>query len=218
LLVGDCWKKVVDDHRHVADPPVLPLCRQSVEGEQGRDDADGLAGGQRLGATEQPKLAFEVQPVAGLDLDRRHPALHQRIETHRGGSQKLRLGRFAGALHSRGDPAARFGDFLIAGAGAAHRMLVGAVAAEDKVRVAVDQAGRHPRASERKDFAGAIAGKIGPGPHPDDPAVLDSDGAVFDYPERIAGRRLHGRDMAIGEETVPHGFALREEGLLGQKP
>ena len=47
---------------------------------------------------------------------------------------------------------------------------------------------------------------------------LEAENAMLRHQLNVLRRRLHGRDMAIGKETVPHGFALREEGLLGQKP
>ena len=59
-------------------------------------------------------------------------------------------------------------------------MLGGAGAAEDEMRVAVDQAGRDPGAAERHDFLGAEAGQFGALADAQDAAVLDADGGVAD--------------------------------------
>ena len=83
-------------------------------------------------------------------------------------------------------------------------MLVGAGAAEDEMGVAVDQAGRDPGAAERDDFLRAEAGELGALADADDLAVGDADRAIVDQAERIAGARLHGRDIAVDEQPVPH--------------
>jgi hypothetical protein len=87
--------------------------------------------------------------------------------------------------------------------------LVGAVAAEDEVGVAIDQPRRHPGAAERLDLLGPIAGELGALADADDPAVLDSDRAVLDRTERARHGRIHRCDMAVGEQAVPHGSLVR---------
>ena len=84
-------------------------------------------------------------------------------------------------------------------------MLVGAVAAEHQMRVAVDQTGRHPGAAERHHFGCLEAGELGTLADPDHLAVLDADRAVADDSEGITGGRVHGRDVAVDQEAVPHG-------------
>ena len=83
-------------------------------------------------------------------------------------------------------------------------MLVGAVAAEHEVRVAVDQAGRDPGAVEGIDLLCAGAGELGALADANDPAVGDADRAIVDDSERIARPRLERRDPAVDEEAVPH--------------
>ena len=75
--------------------------------------------------------------------------------------EQLVVGGGFGLGDGRGDPAAGFRDFLIARARAAHGVLVGAGAAEDEVRVAVDQARSDPRSAQRIDVFGAITGEFG---------------------------------------------------------
>ena len=84
-------------------------------------------------------------------------------------------------------------------------MFGGARAAEDEMRVAVDQAGRHPGAAQRHHLLGAEAGQFGALADAQDAAVLDGDGGVADDAERpLARPRLHGREMAVDEQAVPH--------------
>ena len=166
--------------------------------------AHRLAVAERLGGVEQPHFRARVHAVAGLDLDRRAAAGHQRVEAAAGAVDQLgRRGRL-GLGDRRGDPAAGLGDFLIGRAGAAHRMLVGAGAAEHEMGVAIDQARRDPGAAERNDLLRAEAGELGALADADDLAVLDPDRAIGDGPERIAAHRKHGRDMAVDEQAVPH--------------
>ena len=120
-----------------------------VKREQGRNDAHRLALAELAGELQQPQLALRIEAVAGLDLDRRAAAAHQRVQAAAALVEQLLVGRRGGALDRRGDAAAGLGNLLIARAGAAHRMLVGARAAEHEVRVAVDQARRDPGAAER---------------------------------------------------------------------
>ena len=131
--------------------------------------------------------------------------------------EQLVLGGRGGPRDGRRNAAAGLGDLLVAGAGAAHRMLVGARAAEDQVRVAVDQAGRDPGAPERIDVLRAKAGELGALADADDLAVGDADRAVLDDAERVARARLQGRDIAVDEQPVPHApWALGERVASGQ--
>ena len=59
-------------------------------------------------------------------------------------------------------------------------MFVGARAAEDEMRVAVDQARRDPRAAERVDLLRAEAGELGALADANDLAVGDPDRAILD--------------------------------------
>jgi len=83
-------------------------------------------------------------------------------------------------------------------------MLVGAVAAEHEVRVAIDEPGSHPRAFERHDFGGAEARELGPLADSDHLAVLDADRGVGDGAQWVAGNGFHRRDIAVDEKAVPH--------------
>jgi hypothetical protein len=60
------------------------------------------------------------------------------VKAAAGTFQQLGRGGHARAFDRRSDPAASPRDFLVSGARAAHRMLIGAGAAEDEVGVAID--------------------------------------------------------------------------------
>ncbi len=101
-------------------------------------------------------------------------------------------------------PPPALGDFLISGAGTAHGMFVGAGAAEDQVGVAIDQPGRDPGAAAGRDFLCPEPGQLGALADPDDLAVGDADCGIGEQAQRIARRRDHRRDMAVGQKAVPH--------------
>jgi len=76
-------------------------------------------------------------------------------------------------------------------------MLISARAAEHEMGVAVDQAGRDPGAAERVDVLRPKAGELGALSDADDLAVLNSDRAILDQPERVARFLFKGRDIAV---------------------
>ena len=170
-----------------------------MEREQGRDDAHRFVLAELSGDLQQPELALGIEAVARLDLDRRAAAGHQRVQAAAALVEQLLVGCGGGALDRRGDAAAGLGDLLVGRAGAAHRMLVGARAAEDEMGVAVDQARRHPGAAERDHVLRAEARKLSALSDAQDLAVGDRDRAIVDQPERIARRRLERRDPAVDE-------------------
>ena len=55
------------------------------------------------------------------------------------------------------------------------------------------------------DFLGPEPGQLGALADADDPAVVDADRGVGEQAQRIARLRDHRRDMAVGDEAVPHG-------------
>src|SRR4051812_25935199 len=117
-------------------------------------------------------------------------------------------------LDRRGNATAGFRDLFIGRAGSAHRVLVGAIAAEHEVGVAVDQTRGDPGATERVDPAGAIAGELGALADTDDLAVGYADRAVLDDAHRAT---LERRDVAVDEQPVPHLRRLRRALLLASK-
>ena len=164
--------QLVGDHRDIILAAILILRRKRVEREQGRYDPHRLARGECRGASQQAKLDLEVERIARLDLDRGTPPFISASSRSAAVASSSIVGRRLRRLHRRGDAAAGPGDLLIGRAGAAHRMLVGAGAAENQMRVAVDEARRDPGAAERNHFPGAESGELGALADADDAAVL----------------------------------------------
>ena len=209
--------QLVDDLADIMGAAVALVGGQRVEREQGGNDPHRFALTKLTGDPEQPQLALRVETIAGLDLDGRAAAAHQRVQAAPALLKQLVVGCAGGALHGRGDAAARLGDLLVGRAGAAHRMLVGAGAAEDEVRVAVDQAGRDPGAAERDDLLRAKARKLGALADADDLAVGNPDRAILDQAERIA-RRAPRRSRSCSRRAAgPTCSSLRRALLLRSK-
>src|SRR5437763_15534910 len=103
-----------------------------MESEQRRDDADRLTLAKRARDLEEAELARGVEAVAGLDFDRRAAAGHQCVQAAATLLDQLVVGGSRCSRDGGGDSAASARDLLIAGTGAAHRMFVGARAAEDE--------------------------------------------------------------------------------------
>ena len=141
--------------------------------------AQPARGAQRL------RLVVEVEPVAGLDLDRRDAFGDQRIEARQRLPHQLVLARRAQRLDGRDDAAAGPRHLFVGGAGQPHLELVGAVAGMDEMGVAVDQAGRDPAAVAVDDLGagGSGRGKLGFRAGIDDPAAARGDRAVLDDAE-----------------------------------
>ena len=83
--------------------------------------------------------------------------------------------------------------------------------------VAVDQPRRHPGAVQRLDPLRLIAGELGAPADADDAPVLDADRAILDRAERAVDRRVHGGDVAVDEQPVPHGSPSIASSLYGQR-
>src|SRR5205085_6011383 len=183
---------------------------------QGRFDADGLAFPKRFRGAEHLQLGLDVEPVAGFDLQCGDAAPDQRPQPRpRGFDQFLKAGR-AGGLHRGGDAAARPRDLFIARAFQPLLEFAGTIAAEDEMGVAVDQARRNPGAVQRLDALRLEAGELGPPADADDPPVLDADCAIFDRAERARHGRIHGGEVAVDEQAVPHGSLSRASWGYGQ--
>src|SRR4029078_8600653 len=124
-------------------------------------------------------------------------ARHQSVQPRAALRHELLVRRGLGPRKRRCNPASGLGDRLAGRAGAAHRMLVGAIAPEYQVSVAVDQARSHPGAVERVYLPGASAGELGALADAHDSAVGDPDRAIVDDSKRVAGARLERRDAAV---------------------
>ena len=142
----------------------------------------GRSSPSRRAALQRFRLVFEVEPVAGLDLDRGDAFGDQRVEARQRLRDEIVLARRPQRLDRRDDAAAGLRHLLIGRAGQPHLEFVGAVAGMDQMRVAVDQAGRDPAAFAVDDFgaAGRRGRHIRFRTGKDDPAVPRDDRAVLD--------------------------------------
>ena len=132
---------------------------------------------------QHPELGLRVEPVARLDLDRRHPLGDQRVDPRQRAGEQLRLVRRPRRPHRRDDAAAGPRDLLVARALEPHLELARPVAAEDDVGVAVDQRRRHQPPAEvaHRAPAGPAAPRRPARPRRSRPSRT-SDGAGLDEP------------------------------------
>jgi hypothetical protein len=96
---------------------------------------------------ELAQLVRRVEPVARLDLDRRHAFGRQRSETRPALRDELVVARGAGRADGGLDPAPGSRDLRVRRAVEARFELVDAIARIHEMRVAIDETGRRPRAA-----------------------------------------------------------------------
>ena len=147
-----------DDLCDVGVLVALGFRRQGMRAEEGGAHRDRPLVAEPARGTQRLRLVFEIEPVAGLDLDRGDAFRDQRVEPRQRLRDELVLARRAQRLDRRDDAAAGPRDLLVGRAGKPHLELVGAVAGMDQMGVAVDQAGRDPAALAVDDL-GAAAGR-----------------------------------------------------------
>ena len=153
-------------------------------GRRGRSTSSVSSRGELAGAP----LGGDVEPVAGLDLDVGDPGAEALARRARRERAELVVARRAGRL-GRDPDAAR----LVGAAGHPRRELRGAVAGEDQVRVAVDEAGHHAAAAGVDAVVGLRAGRLDRG----DAAVVEDERGVADDAQRpLAERRVVGDEQA----------------------
>ena len=122
--------------------PGTELRGDRVRAEPRREDLDRALLAELVGDLEQAQLGRQVEPVAGLRLDRRRAVGQHLAEPAPAVLGELVLGRGARRRDGRQDPAAGLEDLEVVGAALAQDQLVLAGAGEQQVGVRVDQAGR----------------------------------------------------------------------------
>ncbi len=203
--LGGGGDQLVDDVAQIMRSAVALGSGDGVKREQGRDDPHCRSIAERVGELEEAQFALYLEAVASFHLDRRATAAHQCVKASARAGQQVFVACSRGFGDGRGDSAAGLGDFLIGRSSAAHRMFVGAIAAEDQMGVTIDQTGRDPGAAKRGNVLGSIAGELGAFADSNHLAVGDSDRSIVDDAQRIARRGFERRDAAIDEQAVPHG-------------
>ena len=141
---GDTGQLVLDDGAHVglrATRSAPEFGRDRMRAEEGRHHVDRTLDPQAMGRLQQADLGLQVQPVARLRLDRRHPVAQHLIEPAPAVSQqRVRRGR-PGRRHRRQDPAACLQDLEVPGTTLAQEQFAFARPGEQQVRVRIDEAG-----------------------------------------------------------------------------
>ena len=138
---GQLLVEEVADVRLGAIGPAAELRRHRVGPEPGRDDVDRTLLPEPVGDLEQAQLGREVEPVAGLRLDRRDAVAEHLVQPAPAVGGELLGRRGPGRCHGREDPAAGREDVEVARrpAGAA-RARPRATAGEEEMGVRVDEA------------------------------------------------------------------------------
>ena len=158
---------------------------------------------------EHPDLGVEVQPVPGLDLHGGRALAGHRLQAAQSAPEEL-LGRGGpGGPQGGHDPATGGGQFLVARSSETRLELAPPVAAEDQVRVAVDQGGRDPAPLERACLLRPMGRKFRFRPDPGDLAVPDRERPAVDRTVRIGSAGAHRCDARTGQQQIPavHVFA-----------
>jgi len=199
-------KDSLDHFVDVVVGPAGELGRQRVGGEQGGAHVDRETFTEQARDAQRLQLGGQREPVARLDLDRRHAMPHRRLQpARRFGEQGVGIG-VAGLAHRRDDAAAGAGDRFVARPFEPHLELARAVAGVDEVGVAVDQARGQQcavgvdlvanRASERR-FADADGS---------DPPTGDRDESGR---RNAAARVVAADDAGVADQQVDRGDAHR---------
>src|SRR5213075_2579724 len=92
---------------------VLAVGGKGVKGEQGRNDTHCVAVADPARNMQEPHLGVRIEAVAGLYLDRRAAALHQRVQPAPALLEKLLVGGGRGPCDRRGDATAGLGDLFV---------------------------------------------------------------------------------------------------------
>ena len=195
---------------------------------------EGGAHRDAVGLAQPPRhaqllaLVFEREAVAGLDLDGAHAVGQQLFEARRGLREERVFVGLARGAHRGDDAAAGLRHLFVAGAGQPHRELVGALAAVDQVRVAVDQAGRDERAAAVVPRQRGVARPaVRRARRSSDRALLDHDGGIGAVGRSTSARRrarAQAGPQAVGGRKCVEGFHaarvswVRGSDAHGQQP
>ena len=166
-----------------------------MRAKEGRDDIEGFRLTQLARHTQHLKFRFNIEAIAGFDLDSGDTFGEKRLQPTVCRSKQFVFRCGARHFHSRGNAAACFGDFGIGNASETHLELMGAIAAINDMSVAIDEAGRNQSALaiNRPSALG-----LGARTHPGDGAAFHQNGAIRD--QTIGCAAIHGGNPAIGKE------------------
>ena len=193
----------------------LGFRRQRMGAEKRGADGNRPFSAERARSGELAHLGLGIEPIARLDLDRRHALGDQRVEPRQRACHKVGLAGGPGRGHRRDDAAAGPRDLFVARPLQAQLELMGAVAAIDEMGVAVDQTRGDPapRAIDTLRRIG-IRGEVGLGACEGDTAITHGDDAALDHPEigQVAPYRGQPRVMPEFDQSArPFGNSRRQK-------
>ncbi len=196
---GDARQLLVDQVSDVGLDAVGPgpeLRRHGVCPEPRRDDVDRPLATEPVRDVDEPQLGLEIEPVAGLRLDRRDPVGEHLVEPASPVLEERGLRCGTRGLDRREDAAAGRQDVEIRRARLAEHQLVLARPGEQQVGVRVDEPGRHGPAGgvDPREAGEGQPVRLDLGLHRD-PRPDARDAAFPDRHGRGVGRRAVVRDQ-----------------------
>src|SRR5512146_1107580 len=177
VLPGHRGEHLFDGPAHVLGPPLPVFGRDLVRAQERRYEVETFRG-EVADDAELLQLAFQLEAIAGLHLDRRAAVVPQRQQP--GACQALEVRRRTRAhiLHRLENAPARRGDRLIALPQRAALVILDPRSAENRVGVTVDEA-RKQCPGHFHDFDPATGlRRVAARPDPRDACALDQHGGV----------------------------------------
>ena len=173
-----------DTHRVDVSVRIVPVFRRNGMGaEKAGSDIDAARFAETPRDPQHAQLGIPVQPVAGLDFDRRHPFGDQVFQAPRGRSNELFFRSPPGGADRGCNAAALARDLFVADTVQALLELLRPIAAKDDVRMAIDKTGRDDAIAEMNPVRCGIApGKVRRCADPRDLLAIDDNGPLTDKP------------------------------------
>ena len=173
-----------DNLREIIRVPAGIFRRDRVRRQIAGADAHGTPHFEPARDPQHFQFGLDVQAVARPDLDGADAFGQQRVEPGQRLGEELGFGARVGVADGREDAAAGAGDLLVRRARQPLFELTRAVAAENEVRVAIDERWRdQPPLAVGHLRAGIDRRQIVRAPGEHDASVFDQDRAVFHDPE-----------------------------------
>ena len=182
----------VRHERQIAFAVGLVFGWQGVGAQEGRAHGDGSQAGQATRDAKAFALRLEIEPIAGLDLDRADALGEQRIEPGKALVDQILVAGRSRRADGRDDAAARASDLFIAGAFQPHLEFARATAAVDEMGVAIDESRQNPAPLAIHRFGARKGGQLTFGAGKEDAPLGGGDRAALDDAEPGPRRRQRG--------------------------
>ena len=207
-LAGDRGQRGFDEKVDVGVGATGKLGRHVVGAEERGCDPDRVALTELARDAQHLRFDLDIKAIAGLDLDRGYAFGHEPAQALRRSGEEILRARRARRPHRRQD-AALGCDCRLGGALEAHLEIAAAIAGEDNVGVAIDQARRDPAALRRVDRVRdplRMVGESGLRTHPGNAATPDADRPTLDRAVWHPAR--HRGEVRIDPDRVQHGARI----------